>query len=195
MLLCEGYRYRVSATLRSLKAKGFAALVVTGGAENGNATLLPAPLNVTLGADEVTLTTDFEVHRRWSTAQVALHFGGGANAGNIVEILQLTLCPVPSRAQYCEAGPRQAPASRLESLAQGGSRVTAINQNTGVAAVGYASFVREGLPPYRSRFQSEVRPLWHCARMCGRSQPPFREGPRGNGEENRGFQLPMLGMD
>ena len=128
LLLCEAYRYRVSATLRSVTAGGWAVLTVTGGAANNFTGLLPAALQTALGPDAVTLTAEFEVARRWDAAEVAVLLGTMANDGAVIDVESVSLCPVPSKAQYCEAGPRQTPATRIEALTSGATRVTAINQ-------------------------------------------------------------------
>ena len=148
LLLCERYRYNVTATLRSLKSQGQATLTVNGGRENGYADLLARPLTAGLDSDRVTLTDVFEVTRRWSTAEVALAFTHPGNDDNVLEIESVSVCPVPSRRQYCEAGPRQTPATPTEMLRQGDVRVTATHQHTGASAFGIASFVRRRMPPY-----------------------------------------------
>ena len=70
LLLCEGYRYTVTAILRSLKARGQVTVRVTGGDENGYVDLLPEPLTAALSGTAVAVTQDFEVNERWSNAEV-----------------------------------------------------------------------------------------------------------------------------
>ena len=70
VLLCQGFRYRVSATLRSVSGAGQAAVAVLGSA--GGSDLLPSPLGAAFNDTQaVTLEQDFEVGQRHSSAQVA----------------------------------------------------------------------------------------------------------------------------
>ena len=159
LLLCEGFRYRVSATLRARRSEGppngRVAVAVTGGEDNGHADLLPEPLVVSLGADAVTVARDFEVRRRWGRADVALYFGAH-NDDHAIEIAEVSVCPVPSRAQYCGAGPRQRPATPLQTLLRGDGRVVAAERQSGRAALGHTRFVRRSLPRYSAVLRSEL---------------------------------------
>ena len=57
VLLCENFRYRLQATLRSLKSRGSVTLNVNGGRENNYADLLPdAPMTVPLTSEWTTWT-------------------------------------------------------------------------------------------------------------------------------------------
>ena len=71
LLLCQGFRYRVSATVRSLRGTLNVAVVVTGGKNTSYASLLPDPLEAKLRDSEpVTLEQDFEVSRRYGVGVV-----------------------------------------------------------------------------------------------------------------------------
>ena len=147
LLLCQGYRYRVTVRLRALGGSGRVALVVTGGAENGFVDLLPDRVTAPLTSEPITVTADFEVQRRWGRAELALQFDA-TNDGRTLDVYSVSLCPVPSRLQYCEAGPRQSPSSPLEVFTQGQGRVQVTDRSTAQAAFGVASFVRGDLPDY-----------------------------------------------
>ena len=128
---------------------------------------------------------DFEVIRRFSSAQVALKFEEG-NDGNVVEIHSVSLCPVPSRRQYCEGGPRQTASTALDALTQGDGRVIAEDQEKGDAVFGTLDVVRVGMPPYRALVESEIDPanrprarayFWP-SRRCARRAAPAVKGMR-----------------
>ena len=125
-LLCQNFRYRVNVTARSLNGTGGFTVVVNGGSANSYADLLPDALNATFtSTDSVTVSEDFEVSSRWESGQVAIQFGAQGNDNTVIELQQVSLCPIPSRAQMCGLAPHQAASTADAALTKGDSRVTA----------------------------------------------------------------------
>ena len=156
-LLCQNFRYRVAVTARSLNGTGGFTAVVTGGAASAYASLLPDALNATFtSTDPVTITQDFEVSSRWESGQVAIQLGGQGNDNTVIELQEVSLCPIPSRAQMCELAPRQAASTAAAAMTQGNSRVTADDTVSGQRAFGVLEVVHDSAPTHSSYLASNT---------------------------------------
>ena len=87
---------------------------------------------------------------------MALQFGVG-NAGATLQILAVSLCPVPSRAQHCELAPRQTSQTAEAALLRGDARVTAVDQSTGQEAFGIIRAVQSRAPTHRAALEPDPK--------------------------------------
>uniref|UniRef100_A0A7S1JEU0 GH16 domain-containing protein n=1 Tax=Eutreptiella gymnastica TaxID=73025 RepID=A0A7S1JEU0_9EUGL len=150
--LCESFRYRATVTASSPLGVGSLWLDVTGGVENGYASVLPKVFSrvLILGQNSATLSLEFEVSQRWTGATMTILLGGFESTlgKHSVLIDEATLCPVPSSFQRCDPAPRQTPNSALENLLGGHSALWAFDQLNGVSTFGELNFLRTELPTH-----------------------------------------------